>query len=186
MSIFFSISGEIGTKSTMRKIVPFFGGTSPTLVSARSALQLKSGRLLSVTHISPAGFGDRKLFSCTDPSNITTALPEESSLVTTRRTSGGCCAATEPAKINATPGTTHDRLLVIGFLQKKLASRPALRGLRAGARPVEHRHGGSDDARHVGEVRRNDHGVVGIGEIAELSDIELGHLEVRGLQAAFL
>src|SRR5216684_2544187 len=153
MSIFFSISGESGAKSTIRKIVPFFGGTSPTLVNARSALQLKSGRLLSVTHISPAGFGDRKLFSCTDPSYITTALPAESSLVTTRRTSGGCCAATEPASISATPGITHDRLPVIGFLPKKRsASGPALRGLRPGARPVEHRHGGRDDARHVGEV----------------------------------
>src|SRR5437773_11872517 len=118
MSIFFSASGESGTKSTTRKIVPFFGGTSPTLVNARSALQLKSGRLLSVTHISPAGFGDRKLFSCTAPSNITTALPEESILVTTRRTSGGCCAATEPAGITALPGTTNDRLLVIVFPQK--------------------------------------------------------------------
>src|SRR6266478_8075732 len=127
MSIFFSASGESGTKSTTRKIVPFFGGTSPTLVNARSALQLKSGRLLSVTHISPAGFGDRKLFSCTAPSNITAALPEESILVTTRRTSGGCCAAAEPASISAIPGTTHDRLLVIGSSPRKLASGPAKR-----------------------------------------------------------
>src|SRR5438876_6715274 len=122
MSIFFSASGESGAKSTIRKIVPFFGGTSPTFVNARSALQLKSGRLLSVTHISPAGFGDRKLFSCTAPSNITTALPEESSLVTTRRTSGGCCAATEPARLGATPGAPDDRLLVIGFLPKKIGA----------------------------------------------------------------
>src|SRR5213596_1877664 len=142
-----SIFCVVGTKSTMRKIVPPLGGTSPTLVLARSAVQEKSGGLLSVTHISPAGFGDRKLFSGTAPSNITTALPEESILVTTRRTSGDCCAATEPAMINATPGITHDRLHVIGSLPKK-----TLRGLRAGARPVEHRHGGGDHARHVGKV----------------------------------
>src|SRR5216684_1745126 len=98
---------------------------------------------------------------------MATALPEESILVTTRRTSGGCCAATEPAKINATPGITHDRLAVIGFLPKKrLVSGPASGGIRAGARPVEHRHGGSDDTRHVGKVGRDDHGVVGLGEVA--------------------
>src|SRR2546423_13463491 len=114
-----SIFCVVGTKSTMRKIVPPLGGTSPTLVLARSAVQEKSGGLLSVTHISLAGFGERKLVSWTWPSNITTALPEESSLVTTRRTSGGCCAAAEPASINAIPGTTHDRLLVIGFLPSK-------------------------------------------------------------------
>src|SRR5213592_4998521 len=108
----------VGTKSTMRKIVPPLGGTSPTLVLAPSAVQEKSGGLLSVTHISLAGFGERKVVNWTWPSNMATALPEESILVTTRRTSGGCCAATEPAKINATPGTTHDRLLVIGFLPK--------------------------------------------------------------------
>src|SRR5437773_661505 len=109
----------VGTKSTMRKIVPPLGGTSPTLVLARSAVQEKSGGLLSVTHISLAGFGERKVVNWTWPSNMATALPEESILVTTRRTSGGCCAATEPAKINATPGITHDSLLVIGFLPKK-------------------------------------------------------------------
>src|SRR5882762_9410013 len=113
-----SIFCVVGTKSTMRKIVPFFGGTSPTLVFARSAAQEKSGGLLSVTHISLARIGERKLVNGTWPSNITTALPEESILVTTRRTSGGCCAATEPAMINATPETTHDRLLVIGLSLK--------------------------------------------------------------------
>src|SRR2546422_8407708 len=123
----------VGTKSTMRKIVPPLGGTSPTLVLARSAVQEKSGGLLSVTHISLAGFGERKLVSWTWPSNIATALPEESILVTTRRTSGGCCAATEPAKINAIPGTTHHRLLVIGFLPKNLT--PASRRRASGRAP---------------------------------------------------
>src|ERR1041385_5359972 len=137
-----SIFCVVGTKSTMRKIVPPLGGTSPTLVLARSAVQEKSGGLLSVTHISLAGLGERKLVNWTCPSNIATALPEESILVTTRRTSGGCCAATEPAKINATPGTTHDGLLVIGLLPQNL------RGLRAGPRPVQNRHGGSHHARH--------------------------------------
>src|SRR5712691_472765 len=113
-----SIFCVVGTNSTMRKIVPFFGGTSPTLVLPRSAAMEKSGGLLSVTHISLAGFGERKLVSWTWPSNITTALPEESILVTTRRTSGGCCAATAPAKINAAPETIHDRLLVIDLSQK--------------------------------------------------------------------
>src|SRR6266852_8550053 len=113
-----SIFCVVGTKSTMRKIVPPLGGMSPTLVLARSAAQEKSGGLLSVTHISLAGFGERKLVNWTWPSNMATALPAESILVTTRRTSGGCCAATEPARINATPGTTQDRLLVIGFLPK--------------------------------------------------------------------
>src|SRR5204862_7875999 len=117
-----SIFCVVGTKSTMRKIVPPLGGTSPTLVLARSAVQEKSGGLLSVTHISLAGFGERKVVNWTWPSNMATALPEESILVTTRRTSGGCCAATEPAKINATPGITHDSLLVIGFLPKRSAS----------------------------------------------------------------
>src|SRR6266567_1081266 len=39
----------------------------------------------------------------TSPSNIATALPDESSLVTTRRTSGGlcCCAAADPANATA-------------------------------------------------------------------------------------
>src|SRR5258708_9568823 len=115
-----SIFSVVGTNSTMRKIVPFFGGTSPTLVLPRSAVQEKSGGLLSVTHISLAGFGERKLVSCTWPSSITTALPEASILVTTRRTSGGCCAATEPARIKATPGTTHDRLLFTGISQTGL------------------------------------------------------------------
>src|SRR5438552_7579803 len=118
-----SILGVLGTKSTMRKIVPFPGGTRPTLVLPRSSVQEKSGGLASVTHISPAGLGERKLASWTLPSNIATALPEESILVTTRRTSGGCCAAAEPAMINATPGSTHDRLLVIGFLPKKIGVR---------------------------------------------------------------
>src|SRR5205814_8621570 len=77
----------VGTKSTMRKIVPPLGGTSPTLVLARSAVQEKSGGLLSVTHISLAGFGERKVVNWTWPSNMATALPEESILVTTRRTS---------------------------------------------------------------------------------------------------
>src|SRR5882757_861925 len=113
-----SIFCVVGTKSTTRKIVPFFGGTSPTLVLPRSAVQEKSGGLLSVTHISLAGFGERKLVSCTWSSSITTALPEASILVTTRRTSGGCCAATEPAKIKATPVTAHDGFLVIGPSQK--------------------------------------------------------------------
>src|SRR3981189_2627504 len=108
----------VGTKSTMRKMVPFFGGTSPTLVLPRSAVQEKSGGLLSVTHISLAGFGERKLVSCTRPPRSTTPLPEGSILVTTRRTSGGCCAATEPARIKATPGTTQDRLLFTGLLPK--------------------------------------------------------------------
>src|SRR5260370_8427861 len=112
-----------GTKSTMRKIVPFFGGTSPTLVLPRSAVQEKSGGLLSVTHISLPGFGERKLVSCTWPSSITTALPEASILVTTRRTSGGCCAATDPA--NIAPKTTHRRLLFIGISQKKESLTPA-------------------------------------------------------------
>src|SRR5438045_2953833 len=116
-----SIFCVVGTKSTMRKIVPFFGGTSPTLVLPRSAVQEKSGGLLSVTHISLAGFGERKLVSCTWPSSITTALPEESILVTTRRTSGGCCAPTEPARIRATPVTIHDRLLLTGLSQKWIA-----------------------------------------------------------------
>src|SRR5438046_869317 len=113
-----SIFCVVGTKSTMRKIVPPLGGTSPTLVLARSAVQEKSGGLLSVTHISLAGFGERKVVNWTWPSNMATALPEESILVTTRRTSGGCCAATEPAMINATPGITRDSLLLIGFLPK--------------------------------------------------------------------
>src|SRR5258706_13642017 len=95
LSIFLSV----GTKSTMRKMVPFFGGTSPTLVLARSSLQEKAGGVLGVTHISLAGLGERKLVSCTWPSSIPTALPEASILVTTRRTSGGCCAATEPDAI---------------------------------------------------------------------------------------
>src|SRR5713101_7798289 len=181
-----SIFCVVGTKSTTRNIVPPLGGTSPTLVLARSAAQEKSGGLLSVTHISLAGFGERKLVNWTWPSNMATAFPEESILVTTRRTSGGCWAATEPASISATPGTSHDRLLVIGLLPKKSAPAPALRRLRAGARPVEHRHGGCDDARHVGKVGRNDHGVVGLGEVAERADVELGHLEVRGLQPALL
>src|SRR5712692_9761683 len=116
-----SIFSVVGTNSTMRKIVPFFGGTSPTLVLPRSAVQEKSGGLLSVTHISLAGFGERKLVSWTWPSNITTALPEASILVTTRRTSGSCCAATELARIKATPGTTHDRLLLTGLSQKRIA-----------------------------------------------------------------
>src|ERR1700692_2592380 len=41
--------------------------------------------------MSPVGLGERKLFSGTPPSNITTALPAASSLVTTRRTSAGFC-----------------------------------------------------------------------------------------------
>src|SRR5258708_26266376 len=102
-----SIFGVVGRNSTMGKIVPFFGGTSPTLVLPRSAVQEKSGGLLSVTHISLAGFGERKLVSCTWPSSITTALPEESILVTTRRTSEGCCAPTEPPRPTAPPGTPH-------------------------------------------------------------------------------
>src|SRR5467141_2306189 len=113
-----SIFCVVGTKSTLRKMVPFFGGTSPTLVLARSAVQEKSGGLLSVTHISLAGFGERKLVSCTPPSSINTALREASILVTTRRTSGGCCAATEPARIKATPGTAHESLLFTGLSQK--------------------------------------------------------------------
>src|SRR5258708_38202883 len=104
-----SIFSVVGTNSTMRKIVPFFGGTSPTLVLPRSAIQEKSGGLLSVTHISLAGVGERKLVSCTWPSSITTALREASILVTTRRTSGGCCAATEPARVESALGTIHDR-----------------------------------------------------------------------------
>src|SRR5438876_5436895 len=98
-----SILGVLGTKSTMRKIVPFLGGTRPTWVLPRSAVQEKSGGLASVTHISPAGWGQRKLASWTLPSNIATALPDESSLVTTRRTSGGscCCAAAGPASATA-------------------------------------------------------------------------------------
>src|SRR2546426_12335690 len=97
-----SILCVVGTKSTMRKIVPPLGGTSPTLVLARSAVQGKSGGLLSVTHISLAGVGERKLLSWTWPSNIATALPEESILVTTRRTSGRCGAAAERALLHAT------------------------------------------------------------------------------------
>src|SRR5258706_7550054 len=96
-----SIFCVVGTKSTMRKIVPFFGGTSPTLVFPRSAVQEKSGGLLSVTHISLAGFGERKLVSCTWPSRLTTALPAASILVTTLRTSRGCCAANGTAKVQA-------------------------------------------------------------------------------------
>src|SRR2546430_13697848 len=88
-----SIFCVVGTKSTMWKIVPPLGGTSPTLVLARSAVQEKSGGLLSVTHISLAGFGERKLGSWNWPSNIATALAEGSNLVTNRRTSGGCFPA---------------------------------------------------------------------------------------------
>src|SRR5258708_5003710 len=157
-----SIFSVVGTNSTMRKIVPCFGGTSPTLVLPRSAVQEKSGGLLSVTHISLAGFGERKLVSCTWPSSITTALPEASILVTTRRTSGSCCAATEPARIKATPGTTHDRLLLTGLSQKRIA----LGRLRAGPGPVEHRHAGGDDACHVRNVGREDQCGVGLGEVA--------------------
>src|SRR5258708_14361578 len=177
-----SICSGVGRHSTRRKLVPFFGGTSPPVVLPRSAVQEKSGGLLSVTHISLAGFGERKLVSCTWPSSITTALPEASILVTTRRTSGSCCAATEPARIKATPGTTHDRLLLTGLSQKRIA----LGRLRAGPGPVEHRHGGGDDACHVRQIGRHDHGVVGLGEVAEGADVELGHLEVRRLQPAFL
>src|SRR5712672_3268520 len=131
-----SIFCVVGTKSTMRNIVPPLGGTSPTLVLARSAVQEKSGGLLSVTHTSLAGLGERKLVSWTWPSNIATALPEESILVTTRRTSGGCCAATEPARIKATPVTVHDGFLVIGLSQMDcVMNSRVLRGLRSGPGP---------------------------------------------------
>src|SRR5690348_6167211 len=137
LSIFLSV----GTNSTMRKMVPPLGGTSPTLVLARSAVQEKSGGLPGVTHISLAGLGERRVASATSPSNITTALPDASSLVTTRLTSGGW-AATDPA--NIAPAIIHNRFLVIGISQKKKISR----GLRAAPRPVEHRHRGGDDACH--------------------------------------
>src|SRR3989442_15003113 len=106
-----SILGVLGTKSTIRKIVPFLGGTRPTLVLPRSSAQEKSGGPLSVTHISPAGLGGRKLASWTLPSNIATALPDESSLVTTRRTSGGlwCVAAAEPASPTPAPAAARDK-----------------------------------------------------------------------------
>src|SRR5712691_5595727 len=108
-----SILGVVGTKSTMRKIVPFPGGTSPTLVLPRSAVEEKSGGLASVTHISLAGLGERKLVSWTLPSNIATALPEESSLVTTRRTSGGfcCCAAADPISATAALTAARDKAI---------------------------------------------------------------------------
>src|SRR5882672_745791 len=177
LSIFLSV----GTKSTMRKIVPFFGGTSPTLVLPRSSAQEKSGGLTGVTHISLAGLGERKLVSCTWPSSITTAFPEESILVTTRRTSGGCCAATEPATTSIAPNATHCSFLFIGISRMKVS-----RGLGPAARLVEHRHRRGDHARHVRKIGRHDHGVVGLGEVAECADVELGDLEVRRLLPAFL
>src|SRR5258708_30281254 len=113
-----SILGVLGTKSTMRKIVPFPGGTRPTLVLPRSSVQEKSGGPLSVTHISPAGLGERKLVSWTLPSNIATALPDESILVTTRRTSGGlcCCAAADPANATAALMAARDTAIFLVFL----------------------------------------------------------------------
>src|SRR5437660_9429649 len=114
-----SIFCVVGTKSTMRKIVPPLGGTSPTLVLARSAVQEKSGGLLSVTHISLAGLGERKLVSWTCPSNIATALPEESILVTTRRTSGGfcCCAAADPISATAALTAANDNAIFLVLLR---------------------------------------------------------------------
>src|SRR2546425_8349623 len=113
-----SILGVVGTKSTMRKIVPFLGGTSPTLVLPRSAVHEKSGGLASVTHISLAGLGERKLVSWTLPSSITTALPDESILVTTRRTSGGfcCCAATDPTSASAALTAVKDNAIFMVLL----------------------------------------------------------------------
>src|SRR5438477_10263270 len=102
------IAGLSGTNSTMRKIVPDFGGTRPTLVLARSALAEKSGRLLSVTHISAAGLGERCVASGSAPSNITTAFPESSILVTRRRTSGVCASA---QLANASAKTQIDRFI---------------------------------------------------------------------------
>src|SRR5712691_2843878 len=127
-----SILGVAGTKSTMRKIVPFLGGTSPTLVLPRSAVQEKSGGLCSVTHISLAGLGERKLVSWTLPSNITTALPDESILVTTRRTSGGfcCCAAADPISATAALMAANDNaifmLLLLDMVCQDYAKRCAI------------------------------------------------------------
>src|SRR5712691_8456664 len=113
-----SILGVAGTKSTMRKIVPFSGGTSPTLVFPRSAVQEKSGGLASVTHISPAGLGERKLVSWTLPSIIATALPDESIWVTTRRTSGGLCcwAAADPISATAALMAARDNAIFMVLL----------------------------------------------------------------------
>src|SRR6266568_132572 len=104
--------------SPARKIVPFPGGTRPTLVLPRSSVQEKSGGLASVTHISPAGLGERKLVSWTLPSNIATAFPEESILVTTRRTSGGlcCCAATDPTSASAALTAVKDNAIFMVLL----------------------------------------------------------------------
>src|SRR5262249_50709750 len=136
---------ESGAKSTMRNTVPDFGGARPILVLPRSAVEVKSGRLVLVTQTFAAEFGGRGAGGCVRSSILPPALPDGSRPVTTRRTSG-CCARTEPASV--APAMMKSRFRFMSFLPVMNSSWPGA----GSARAVEHRHRGGDHARDVGEV----------------------------------